>query len=200
MIIRISEQDVIVKVRVVSGETLALLDKTGTLTTKYQARLVIGSKTEELIADKDTELLIRFVQSKVNLTDDARPINQPNETQLVAIEILFDNLKQLVGSKFPDAGRDQERNRGAALHRLVCKILGYTNYQDDGQFPDVLHQLLEVKLQTSATIDLGLVRPDSEMALYNTKLGDEQIRHCDVRYALFFATQMARKSRLHTYT
>jgi len=66
--------------------------------------------------------------------------------------------------------------------------LGYTDYRDDGQFPDVRHQLLEVKLQTSPTIDLGLVRPDSEEALDVPKVKGQQIRHCDVRYALFYAT------------
>ncbi len=73
------------------------------------------------------------------------------------------------------------------MHRPVCQYLGYTSYQDDGAFPDVLHQLLEVKLQTSPTIDIGLVRPDSKEALDIPKIEGRQIRHCDVRYALFYA-------------
>ena len=73
------------------------------------------------------------------------------------------------------------------LHRLVCQHLGYVDYRDDGQFPDVRHQLLEVKLQTSPTIDLGLVCPDSGEALDVPRINGLQIRHCDVRYALFYA-------------
>ncbi len=70
---------------------------------------------------------------------------------------------------------------------LVCRQLGYTDYRDDGRFPDVRQQLLEVKLQTSPTIDLGLVRPDSEAALDVPQIDGQQIRHCDVRYAIFYA-------------
>jgi hypothetical protein len=69
----------------------------------------------------------------------------------------------------------------------VCRYLGYADYKDDGRFPDVRHQLLEVKLQTSPTIDLGLVRPDGEEALDVPKIEGKQVRHCDVRYALFYA-------------
>jgi hypothetical protein len=46
---------------------------------------------------------------------------------------------------------------------------------------------LEVKLQTSPTIDLGLVCPDSEEPLDIPKIDGRQIRHCDVRYSLFYA-------------
>ena len=73
------------------------------------------------------------------------------------------------------------------MHRLVCQHLGYADYRDDGKFPDVRHQLLEVKLQTSPTIDLGLVSPSSKEALDVPKIEGRQIRHCDVRYALFYA-------------
>ena len=50
------------------------------------------------------------------------------------------------------------------------------------------HQLLEVKLQTSPTIDLGLVRPDSTDPLDVPKIHGRQLKHCDVRYVLFYAT------------
>jgi hypothetical protein len=56
-----------------------------------------------------------------------------------------------------------------------------------GQFPDVRHQLLEVKLQTATTIDLGLVRPDSHDPLDVPKVLAQHLKHCDVRYALFYA-------------
>lgn len=96
-----------------------------------------------------------------------------------------------------DTGSDQERNRGAELHRLVCKSLGYSDYRDDGRFPDIRHQLLEVKLQTSPTIDLGLVCPDSKAPLDIPKIEGKQLRHCDVRYVLFYANL---KDRVITLT
>lgn len=68
----------------------------------------------------------------------------------------------------------------------MCQALGYSVYHDDGRFPDVRNQLLEVKLQTSPTIDLGLVRPDSHEVMDIPQILGRQIRHCDIRYALFY--------------
>ena len=187
VIIRVNGNDVIARVKVVTGDSLALLDTTGTLTQKYQARLIPGEAQAELIADKDTEILRPFVQVGVNLGSIASPVNHPAAGQLLPIGEIFERLQALVGERFADIGYDQERNRGAALHRLVCQHLGYADYRDDGQFPDVRHQLLEVKLQTSPTIDLGLVCPDSAEALDVPKIEGRQIRHCDVRYTLFYA-------------
>jgi hypothetical protein len=187
VIIRVNEEDTIAKVKVVTGDTLAMLDTTGTLTQKYQARLTPGDAKLELISKDDTELLRPFVHSSVDLAAVASPVNQPQAGQLLPIGELFSRLQSLVGKSFSDSGYDQERNRGAALHRLVCQSLGYADYRDDGQFPDVRHQLLEVKLQTSPTIDLGLVCPNSIAALDVPMIERKQIRHCDVRYALFYA-------------
>jgi len=196
VIIRVGGDDVITKVKVVTGDTLAELDTTGTLTQKYQARLIPGDAKAELIADQDTELLRPFVQTGVDLAAIASPVNHPQAGQLLPIEEMFEKLQSLVGEGFADIGYDQERNRGAALHRLVCEHLGYADYRDDGQFPDVRHQLLEVKLQTSPTIDLGLVCPDSEEALDVPQIEGQQIRHCDVRYALFYAVTDGKNVKL----
>ena len=187
VIIRVGKENVITKIKVVTGDTLALLDTTGTLTQKYQAQLIPGRAKAELIADEDTEVLRAFVRRDVDLAVGASPVNHPRTAQLLPIGEIYDRLLPLVGESFADIGYDQERNRGALLHRLVCQYLGYADYQDDGQFPDVRHQLLEVKLQTSPTIDLGLVSPSSEEALDVPKIEGRQIQHCDVRYALFYA-------------
>ena len=40
----------------------------------------------------------------------------------------------------------------------------------------------------SPTIDLGLVLPSSVEALDIPRLNNRTIRHCDVRYAIFFAS------------
>ena len=202
VLIRVSEADTITRVKVVTGDTLALLDTTGTLTQKYQARCIPGAETCELITPHDTAVLAPFTRQDgktssvglkpaelkaANLNPAATPIAHPTAGELLPIGEVFDRLCALVGSRFADAGSDQERNRGAALHRLVCQALGYSSYQDDGQFPDVRHQLIEVKLQTSPTIDLGLVRPNSTAPLDVPMIQGAQIRHCDVRYAIFYA-------------
>lgn len=186
-IFRVNDRDVITRVRVVTGEELAALDATGTLTKKYQAQLVTGRERVELITSEDTAVLQRFIDTTADLASAASPLENPHPGQLLPIREVFLRLSKLIGKTFPDAGYDQERNRGAALHRLVCKRLGYSSFEDDGKFPDIRHQLLEVKLQTSPTIDLGLVRPNSQEILAGTGVGDKPVRHCDVRYALFYA-------------
>ena len=178
----------ITRVKVVTGDTLAFLDTTGTLTQKYQALLIPGEAAKaELIVEDDTKLLRTFVRAGLDLSAVASPVNHPQAGQLMPIREIFDRLQPLLGKRFADIGYDQERNRGASLHRLICQHLGYADYRDDGQFPDIRHQLLEVKLQTSPTIDLGLVCPDSDEKLDVPKIEGHQIRHCDVRYVLLYA-------------
>jgi hypothetical protein len=57
-----------------------------------------------------------------------------------------------------------------------------TSWSDRGQFPDVPSQLLEIKLQTASTIDLGLVCPDSIEDIASLP----NFRHRDVRYGIFY--------------
>lgn len=187
-IIQVLEDDSVGKVRVVNGQQLAILDKTGTITTKYQARLDLGTEHRELVTPDDTIAMVPHVRQGLAFSTTTSPVQEPRSGELRPILEIFDRLSPLVGQTFLDPGMDQERNRGAALHSLVCQALGYSRHEDTGQFPDVKHQLLEVKLQTSPTIDLGLIEPSSEDLLDVQKLGATQPRHCDTRYALFYAT------------
>lgn len=171
----------------VNGQELALLDTTGAITTKYQAGLVTGTDTHELVSAQDTPSMLPYVQFGATFATSISPIDEPECDALLPIQEIFERLSTLVGLSFVDPGMDQERNRGAALHRLICECLGYSRYEDKGQFPDIRHQLLEVKLQTSPTIDLGLVLPSSEEHLDIRQLGDYHPRHCDTRYAMFYA-------------
>lgn len=199
-IIQITEDDVIVSVKVVNGQELAQLDKTGTITTKYQARLETKVETHELVSSLDTDAMQPFVRQDVSLNLTSSPISDPESGLLLTVRTIFHKLSPLVGTTFADPGMDQERNRGAALHRLVCERLGYKRHEDNGQFPDIRHQLLEVKLQTSPTIDLGLVLPNSNEHLDIQALGSHHPRHSDTRYAMFFAkTDGTRVTLTHLY-
>lgn len=184
-LIRPGEDGKIIRVKVISGVDLALLDRTGTLTQKYQARLIEGKAPAELVSQSDTQNLRECISNTHAKRFEESPIDYPTCGKLLPLTEVYNRLRGLVGRTFPDLGAGQERNRGAQLHRLVCEALRYPNYRDDGRFPDVKHQLLEVKLQLEATIDLGLVKPSSEEPLDVPKLGDRTVRHCDVRYALF---------------
>lgn len=184
VLISVGDDGCVNKVKVVTGAMLAKLDTTGTLTQKYQARFTPGERALELVSQADTKHLAPMIglnESKPN----RKPTDDPEYGALQPIRHVFVCLSTLVGISFPNAGHDQERNRGAELHRLVCKSLGYQSYADDGQFPDVMNQLLEVKLQTSPTIDLGLVEPVSTEPLDLDTAPEGTVRHCDVRYAIF---------------
>jgi hypothetical protein len=186
-IIQISELDVVTKIRVVNGQELANLDTTGTITTKYQAGIVVSNETHELISKEDTPELLPFLNTKAAFAAAVSPIDEPLPGSLLPIQEIFNRLSPLVGCKFSDPGIDQERNRGEGLHRLICEYLGYSRYEDKGQFPDIRHQLLEVKLQTSPTIDLGLVLPTSNESVDVQQLGNYHPKHCDTRYVIFYA-------------
>jgi hypothetical protein len=186
-IIQISSQDIVLKVKVVNGQELSLLDTTGTITTKYQAALAKGSDVHELVSAHDTPAMLSHVKFGAKPSTTTSPVDEPESGSLLPIQEIFERLSTLVGLSFLDPGIDQERNRGAALHRSICECLGYSRYEDKGQFPDIRHQLLEVKLQTSPTIDLGLVLPSSEEKLDIRQLGDYHPRHCDTRYVIFYA-------------
>lgn len=188
IIIQVTEHDLIGKIRVVTGSTLDELDTTGTLTQKYQARLIVGEQEIEIIASEDTDNLKPLVTSNSLDLNTASAIGFPEQQSLMSINTIANKLSGIVGKSFEDAGIDQERNRGDALHKLISEQLGYGNHADNGQFPDVRHQLLEIKLQTSPTIDLGLVTPDSLASLDIPILDGIQVRHCDVRYALFYGS------------
>ncbi|MFK7907991.1 MAG: hypothetical protein AB8B69_22870 [Chitinophagales bacterium] len=186
VLIQLNEDDVVTKVKVVAGSDLAPLDTTGKLTQKYQARLSHIEDECELVSEIDTNQVGELCSEKMNIQlSDSSPIDIPIKGDVLSIKVLFEKLQPIIGQGFEDPGSVQERNRGAELHKLICQALGFSEYKDNGQFPDIRHQLLEVKLQTSTTIDLGLVTPNSQMPLDMEKIEGISVRHCDVRYAVF---------------
>lgn len=192
VVIRVDPGDVITAVKVVTGTTLVALDTTGTFTQKYQARLTTGDDRAELIASNDSADLRGLVAPRVHVPSNANPLDDPGIGQLMTIQDVFSRLRSIIGMQFQHLGSDQERNRGGALHALVCQHLGYDDFRDDGRFPDIRHQLIELKLQTSRTIDLGLILPSSTEPVPDMPLIDGiKIRVCDVRYVLFGAVKEA---------
>jgi len=187
VLIKVSNDDIIHRVKVVDGATLAKLDRTGTLTQKYQARYSPGTDPIEMASPSDTDL----VQDTLGTQPPPKklsgsPVAPPSPVNFLSMAELLQRMTCMIGETFTDPGRDQERNRGAELHCAICRALGYTEYRDDGAFPDITAQILEVKLQTSPTIDLGLVTPDSTDELDLPEIAGKKLRHCDVRYVVFY--------------
>lgn len=186
VLIRISDKDIITKVKVITGDILSQLDKTGKLTQKYQAQLLITNENISQFSNSDTFEMVEAIDQYNNFDSKISPSAYPRTGEIMPINEVFQKLKNIVGKKLPYLGALQERNRGAILHHSVCDALGYSNFKDDGKFPDIKHQLIEVKLQTSPTIDLGLFLPNSEEALDIPLVKGHSVRMCDVRYAIFY--------------
>ena len=196
VIIRLDQSSVVTGLRVVTGDRLAKLNRTGTLTKKYQAKSRQPVTASVLVSKTDSYAVIGAIKSsrgkQVHLKQCPSVSKQIDFGQLCSIECLFRKLKTLTGKFLSDPGLDQERNRGAALHRAVCKTMGLSESCDTGACPDVIEQLLEIKLQTAPTIDLGLISPDDTTPLVPVP----GMKHCDVRYAVFYGKVVGKQVRL----
>ena len=109
---------------------------------------------------------------------------------LMPIAQVFDKLSNLVGVRIQATGPGQDRVRGELLQQRVSDELGIGEYANYGQWPDIVSQILEVKLQTSPTIDLGLILPSDTTPIRS--LGSK-IRHCDARYLVVYGKILASK-------
>lgn len=178
--IQVDADDRITGIRIINGDQLAELDRTGTLTTKYQATMNDWGNSC-LLSDGDTKQIMGWCGKNIDLSG-SRPNTPPIKGTLYSINELFSRVSCIEGEVLPHLGYLQERNRGAELHRIICDILGYRSYEDDGTYPDIVNQLIEIKLQTSPTIDLGLHLPDDNSTIIAV---DGQEFCCgDVRYII----------------
>lgn len=191
VVLGLDYSDTITAARVLSGQELALLDTTGTLTSKYQAKRLVSSAGSKLVKSRDTEQFLRTMlpSDALNKSLHGRlsPVAQPLPGAVLTIAAIYDSLSTLVGTTLADPGITQERLRGVALQRAVCNVLKLGPYADAGQFPDILCQALEVKLQLSPTVDLGLVAPDQLITA--PELGHD-LRYCDARYAVLYGARV----------
>lgn len=191
-IIRVDRSGLVLGVRVVTGEVIALWDRTGTLTSKYQAKRLTGRSGSTLVSASDTREFVATLKPRAEMSakelSACSPTNPPVAGRVLSIEALFQLLRQLEGREFDDPGVTQDRARGIVFQQIVCSELGLANYGDVGQFPDILGQALEVKLQLSPTIDLGLVLPTSAAPAQELGHG---LRHADTRYAVAYGSRPA---------
>ena len=79
-IIQISDQDIVLRVKVVNGQELTLLDTTGTITHKYQAALVVRADTRELVSAKDTPSILPHVHSGATFAKSVSPVDDPESS------------------------------------------------------------------------------------------------------------------------
>lgn len=195
VLIRVDDAGTMVSVRVVEGSLLAAFDTTGTLTSKYQANRRPGSAGSALVSRLDTPGFIAELAPVDALPEEVLrrqlPGDPPVRGSVLTIRALYNRLLSLVGSSLEYS--TSERLRGARLHQLVCEMLGLASYADTGRFPDVVSQALEVKLQTSPTIDLGLVTPDSGEPAVTLS---PRLVHSDARYLIAYAARVDERLRI----
>lgn len=184
-VILLLDSESVFDVRVIAGADLAQFDKTGKLTSKFQASRLDSAAGSRLVSAHDTDHFIERLKPSSEAWPGS-PVAQPKPGQVLAVDEVFRRLLPMVGNAYDDPGIVQERNRGTVVHREACERLGTDGFADNGQFPDILSQLVEVKLQLARTVDLGLELPSSPTPLASAN-GVLDVR--DVRYAIYYATR-----------
>jgi len=186
-VILVLKAEIIAEIRVIAGADLAQFDTTGTLTSKFQANRISDDAGSVLVSPTDTADFVARMAPSASIPLGVSPVEPPTAGRVLDIATVYEHLLPLVGRSFDDPGQTQERNRGTVVHREACAALGLSHYADHGQFPDILSQLLEVKLQLARTVDLGLELPESSTRLASAN-GIVAVR--DVRYAIFYGARV----------
>jgi hypothetical protein len=129
----------------------------------------------------------------LDVTDGEPLANAPADPPLLlTLEKLAALLRPLMGIHAPrDEGNRilEVRPKGHWFEFEVAKALGYHYPPGAGLFPDLRHQLLEVKHNTgkSVTIDFGHHHPGSEEVLDARWNEKTRARVCDIRYLIALA-------------
>ncbi len=129
----------------------------------------------------------------MDLEDGDPLVNAPAEPRLLfTMQEVAILLKPLMGLAAPrdDTNRILEvRPKGHWFEFEVAKLLGYHYPPGSGFFPDLRHQLLEVKHHTgkSVTIDFGHHHPGSKTVVDARWNENTRARICDIRYLIALA-------------
>jgi len=124
VIIRLDADSRVTSVRVVTGEVLAKLDPTGTLTKKYQTKSRKPVTESALVSPSDaysvSEAIAKVPNGILLVGESGARKRQVNLAGFLPIAELYQRLLKLVGKCLSDPGLDQERNRGAACTALYA--------------------------------------------------------------------------------
>ena len=184
LIIKIDKEDIITDLRIIEGKHLSILDTTGTLTRKYQAKIKT-LPTKSICHKSDTKKISKLLSPhKVGLKG-TPPCDISIKDKLLPIKEIFNRIKKLEETNIRVYEPGQERCSGEEVHKKICELLGHEEFKDDGKFPDIKNQLLEIKMQTSPTIDIGLFLPNSEVAIELSNFS-QRITPKDIRYSIIY--------------
>ena len=186
VLIRPDENGIVQAVRVVCGQQVAAWDRTGTLTSKFQAKRISGRSGSALASPQDTARFVEILKPgrvAAGVLASQGPGKRPTPGAVLPIAEVFRLVLELEGSQLPPAGFEEDRVRGELLQAAVTRALGLAAHDNHGQWPDIVSQALEVKLQTSPTIDLGLVLPTDIGPAFALS---PALQHCDARYVIAY--------------
>lgn len=190
--LKVNDNDIVSAVRVICGDELVQYDRTGTLTQKYQATM--KHYDCNICSDHDSITIQNWITHFGSPIIHASPTSLPCRQQLLGISEIYHRLLPIVGKTIDYIDAVQERNRSAELHAMICDHLGYSTFKDDGSYPDIKNQLLEIKLQTSQTIDLGLHSPQEGKKICT--VDGTAFFSQDIRYAIFDGIVIGNKIHL----
>lgn len=187
VLIRPDDQGIIRAIRIIKGHQIIQWDRTGTLTSKFQAKRKTGRTGSALVSLQDTKNFISILQPvevPIDILASQSSDQSPKLKKVIPIAGLYHKLlNKLIGLSLPAVSIEKDRVRGELLQTVVCQELGLRRHENHGQWPDIVSQALEVKLQTSPTIDLGLILPTNESPAPALGSG---LRHCDARYLIAY--------------
>lgn len=158
----------------------------GKPTIKHQLIIPTGvhaailSRKPPILLGEDTARVKQFAR-KIYQKPDKRIHDVADLGEVFSIPVLDNLLSKLLLDMLITP--DTTKNRGQALELIVAKALGYDISENDllaGGYPDIKNQLLEIKIQDSQTVDLGLYSPQFEEKLPD--LGEITTR--DIRYLI----------------
>jgi len=191
-----------------TGEELKDWDLTGTRTIKWQAIITDTTRKKAmnnvLVSEKDP-VFSKFNLDKRDLEPLQNRINKIKETQknerfllkrepnpklLVTIDELEGLLAPLLDTVIEYTS---EKLLGQNFQASVAKQLGYSIEKgfsiNSGQIPDMIHQVIETKVQISPTIDLGYHLPiDNDPLTFDWN--KNKITPRDIRYVIALADRM----------
>jgi len=105
----------------------------------------------------------------------------PSEKEVIPIEELVKAIApKIIGLNVKYL---ETKVKGQALEKIILESLGYDLNEGvklEGQYPDIRHQLLEIKDQDSQTVDLGKYTPLEESIIYK----EHDITTADIRYLI----------------
>ena len=200
-------EGVILKTTLVDGNKLAEWDTTRTQTIKRQANAKRSYRNEissQIIVDpietlhnkistymqQPLEEKSRFIVQEPQNQESPLIKQPPTPASLLTHDEIARFLRTLIGTEFTNLGTGQERSMGQALEKEIIKTLGYQSYQqtDTGDYPDLLHQLIEVKFQLRGTIDLGKHLPTDSLPI-ESSWNKWEITPREIRYIVALMEQ-----------